>query len=444
MSEQMRLSQTTIQLLLARYPRFGSDLASIKIEFNEHLKYHTAATDGKKIYLDPHYFASLDDEGRLFLLAHEIMHNKFLHHLRLERNGVRKDEDVWNEVTDAIINANLERDGFKIKKGYVNIPGALNYSAEELYDIVMKEKEKKKSELQKDENCSNGDGEPNDSNAEETDFFRDDHSMWGESFEKHKEEKKEEIKNETEINEHQEFVENRIERTQKAKENYERMREETLKKMTENESSSSISFENVGEENNVLDWKLLLRREIDKEETIWTQRRGILENNYAYRLEELETEEDAESEVLIDVSGSVDLALVKAFLRIIKPILKTSKLRVGCFNTKFWGWVEIKTIQDIDHFTIPEGARGNSANGTNLDLPVRSFSKKKEINKLIFTDGVPSFGYMPKEDLKGEKVIWIVYGNKDFHPCCGKVIQITEEQLNQMDIFKENSNEKSR
>ena len=39
---------------------------------------------------------------------------------------------------------------------------------------------------------------------------------------------------------------------------------------------------------------------------------------------------------------------------------------------------------------------------------------------------------MPKEDLKRENIIWLVYGNKDFKPCCGKVINITEKQLEQL------------
>ena len=43
-------------------------------------------------------------------------------------------------------------------------------------------------------------------------------------------------------------------------------------------------------------------------------------------------------------------------------------------------------------------------------------------------------GNMPKEDLKRENVIWLVYGNKDFRPCCGKVINITEKQLKQLHL----------
>ena len=29
-------------------------------------------------------------------------------------------------------------------------------------------------------------------------------------------------------------------------------------------------------------------------------------------------------------------------------------------------------------------------------------------------------------DLRNENVIWLVYGNRDFKPCCGTVIQIIE------------------
>ena len=65
-------------------------------------------------------------------------------------------------------------------------------------------------------------------------------------------------------------------------------------------------------------------------------------------------------------------------------------------------------------------------------MAVRSFSKKREINKIVFTDGFPCPGTMPKEDLKRENVIWLVYGNNDFNPCCGKVINITEKQLEKM------------
>ena len=62
-----------------------------------------------------------------------------------------------------------------------------------------------------------------------------------------------------------------------------------------------------------------------------------------------------------------------------------------------------------------------------MDVEVRAFSKKREVNKIIFTDGFPEI--MPKKDLKNVNVIWLVYGNRNFHPCCGKVININKRDL---------------
>lgn len=111
----------TKQNMLRKYPRFGSTIATCNIVANSNLKYHTAATDGKNVYVDPEYFASLNENDRLFLLAHEILHIKFMHPLRLkDKDGNMRNLEIWNEACDAIINANLERDGFKIKEGYIN------------------------------------------------------------------------------------------------------------------------------------------------------------------------------------------------------------------------------------------------------------------------------------------------------------------------------------
>ncbi len=149
MAVNTNLIYDTKRKMLVKYPRFGSEIATANIEFRDDLKYHTAATDGKNIYVDPNYFASLSENDRLFIIAHEIMHIKFMHMLRVkDKSGNMRDLDVWNIATDAIINANLERDGFTIKEGYVNKPEALNYSAEEFYQILLKEKQKQKQQEQ--------------------------------------------------------------------------------------------------------------------------------------------------------------------------------------------------------------------------------------------------------------------------------------------------------
>lgn len=422
--------------MLAKYPRFGSEIAISNIEYRDNLPYHTAATDGKNIYVDPDYFASLSDSDKLFLIAHEVMHIKFMHMYRLkDKAGEMRDPELWNIATDAIINANLERDGFTIKEGYVNMPEALNYSAEEFYQILLQEKIQ--NEQNNGQNQEQGEGQNQEQN--ERKGTGDDHSLWEEAFEQQQNSQGKDLEDQEqgqepveeqadmEINEKGEFENNRKEKREKFK-----SRREKTERDIRGIQDETIKLENIGESKEAIDWKLLIRREVEKTETIWSRRRSIAENNYAYRLEENDIEDEAETEIMIDVSGSVNLELVKAFLRQIKPLLKQSKLRVGCFNEKFWGLVDIKNERDINDFTIPREARGYSACTTDLDLAARSFTKKREINKIVFTDGYPSPGMMPKEDLKRENVIWLVYGNKRFSPCCGKVINITEKQLEKL------------
>ena len=489
--------------MLVKYPRFGSEIAVANIEFRDNLPFHTAATDGKNIYVDPNYFERLNEDDRLFIIAHEIMHIKFMHMYRLiDKDGKKRDPELWNIATDAIINANLERDGFTIIAGDVNMPEALNYSAEEFYQILLEEKEKQQKEQEQngqgnqeqnqgnsgeqsqdgenkdgnqndvgnqnkqngnqegeqgqDKNPSDGDGEgKGEKDGEENEqpsHQGDDHSLWEEAFRNQQQGQKQKSSSQKpkkdgaekqkvideqpqmDFDERSEFEDNRQEKRERFK---------ARRKKTEHDirgtQEGTIELGSIGESKEAIDWKVLLRREVEKTETIWSQRRSIAENNYAYRLEENDIEDEAETEIMIDVSGSVDLDLVKAFLRQIKPILKQSKLKVGCFNEKFWGLIDIKNVRDIDNFTIPRGARGDYAWTEDWDLAVRSFTKKREINKIVFTDGYPCPGTMPKEDLKRENIIWLVYGNKNFNPCCGKVINITERQLEQLHLVNKDT-----
>lgn len=511
MEQDFKLLQNIKRLMIARYPRFAGEIAKSSLQFKTDLPYHTAATDGKNIYFDPEYLASLSDDDKLFIFAHELMHIKFEHMFRMVgKNGQRRDLEIWNIATDAIINANLERDGFKIKEG-VNMPEALNYNAEEFYEKLLKEKKEQNQQTgngqnqnrQNDQQSQTGQGQnqnqqngqiandsgQNKSNSQESankqnssklsqndeqqnqsdqasnGQIMDDHSLWEKAYEESKRSTKEQkqhtstsqtkgqtdTKNiklgqngnkiefeEAKFDEKFEFQENRTERREIARQKFEKMKNKELIKS----ENGNIEFGEVGESKAILDWRLLLRREVEKTETIWSRRRSIAENNYAYRLEENDIEDEAQTEVMIDVSGSVSLELVKAFLRQLKPILKESKLRVGCFNEKYWGMVEIKSNRDIDNFKIPQAARGSSAWTEDWDLAVRSFTKKREINKIVFTDGEPCPGTMPKSDLKGTNVIWLVYSNRNFSPCCGKVIQISERDLQNLSLkHKDKTNE---
>ena len=298
-----------------------------------------------------------------------------------------------------------------------------------------KNDEDEQDSKQDEENNGNKDGD-----KEET--MCDDHSLWEEAFnnkdktdetneenreqeQSKKQHDKENKAFQDEFDERKEFEENRKEKRKEA-------RERVLKDIKQcwgmnSGSEKRDNLKNIGKATHNVDWRSLLREAAESNLIMWGKRRAIAENNYAARLEEIEPE--IKTEVMIDVSGSVDEELVKAFLRETKSIftqLQTGSdldLKVGFFDTRFFDFVKIKTTRDIDNLGIP--GRG----GTDLDLPVRSFSKDKDINKIIFTDG---YGLMPKEDLKNENVIWLIYGNENFKPCCGRVININEKQLKNM------------
>lgn len=211
----------------------------------------------------------------------------------------------------------------------------------------------------------------------------------------------------------------------------ERQKNETMKTMSE----GGYSYGDLGAAKPVLDWKKMLKKSMEEEEDRWSYRRSGAENDFMARVEELEDENKSETEVMLDVSGSVNEQMLKEFLRQLKPILKTSKLKVGCFDHRIFDFKEIKNNKDIDNFVIRGGG------GTDIDMAVRAFSKKKDVNKIVFTDGYSDS--MPREDLKKANVIWLIYDNDDFHPVCGKVIYVDKEQIRQnymsAESFQQNS-----
>ena len=138
-----------------------------------------------------------------------------------------------------------------------------------------------------------------------------------------------------------------------------------------------------------------------------------------------------ETEIVLDTSGSINEILLKNFLRECKNILQHSRLKVGCFDTEFYGFHEIRTEEDIENMRFEGGG------GTDFDVAVGAFSRRVE-NKIIFTDGD---AYMPEMPLDA---IWIVFGGIEINPKGGKVIQIDDEQLDRLYSYEMDTQSKGR
>lgn len=433
--------------MLVKYPFFGSVVAGVK--YKEERSVGTAGTDGKTIYYNPDFLEKLSTDEQTFIFAHEVCHIAFNHILRSEG----KNPQIWNTATDAVINQFLKRDGLKMVEGGVDIADAVNYDAEQLYNKMMQEQQQNQSgsgngqQDQNQEQQQNQRGSGNgqqDQNKEQQDVGHDTHSLWEDAVKKHKEEraktsekkeslldrllnrkKEEQPKEKTEIEKKQEELEEMGEKDAFKKNRDEKKQQlEELKQAIAKQASTPGTSTNrdirtvsdIGTAKPLIDWRYILREAITYD-VDWSYKNATLEDGVlTANLEEIPT---PETEIVLDTSGSINEILLKNFLRECKNILQQSRVKVGCFDTEFYGFHDIRTEEDIESMKFEGGG------GTDFDVAVNAFSRRVE-NKIIFTDGEASMPDMPID------AIWIVFGNEKINPKGGRVINITGEQLDRL------------
>lgn len=433
--------------MLVKYPFFGSVVAGVK--YKEERSVGTAGTDGKTIYYNPDFLEKLSTDEQTFIFAHEVCHIAFNHILRSEG----KNPQIWNTATDAVINQFLKRDGLKMVEGGVDIADAVNYDAEQLYNKMMQEQQQNQSgsgNNQQDQNqeqqqnqsgSGNGQQDQNqeqqqnqrgsgngqqDQNKEQQDVGHDTHSLWEDAVKKHKEEQP---KEKTEIEKKQEELEEMGEKDAFKKNRDEKKQQlEELKQAIAKQASTPGTSTNrdirtvsdIGTAKPLIDWRYILREAITYD-VDWSYKNATLEDGVlTANLEEIPT---PETEIVLDTSGSINEILLKNFLRECKNILQQSRVKVGCFDTEFYGFHDIRTEEDIESMKFEGGG------GTDFDVAVNAFSRRVE-NKIIFTDGEASMPDMPID------AIWIVFGNEKINPKGGRVINITGEQLDRLNSYE--------
>ena len=454
--------------MLVKYPFFGSVVANVNYKENKEIP--TAGTDGQTIYYNPDFLKKLKPDEQTFIFAHEVCHIAFDHIRRSEG----KDPEVWNTATDGVINQFLKRDGLKLVEGGVDITEAINYDAEQLYDKLLKEKQQSQSQngqgnqqsssseqgqqgqgksssedsQNQSENQSQGQGtsslESEPSEEQNHDVGHDTHSMWKDAVKKQKEaeskDKKESQSDEQKTEEQkqqEERLQQEIDKISKMGEqsafnkNLEEKRKEleALKQVLSQQSMGAGTSTNrdqriindIGKSKPIIDWRYVLREAIQYD-VDWSYKNAYVEDGVVSA--NLEEQPMPETEIVLDTSGSINELLLKNFLRECKNILQHSKVKVGCFDTEFYGFHEIRTEEDIENMRFEGGG------GTDFDVVVRAFTRRVE-NKIIFTDGDASMPDIPMD------AIWIVFGGIEINPKGGKVIQINEEQLDRLYSFEQ-------
>ena len=402
--------------LLIKYGFFGNILANTT--FEETKTVDTAATDGKNIYYNSEFTNSLTEKEQIFLFAHELCHIALNHIYRSEG----KDHETWNTATDAVINSYLtQKDGLPLIEGGVDIKDAYMYDAEQLYEKLLKDKKDNENENKKskDNNNSNKDKQ----------VGHDSHTMWEDAVKK---KHKQEENKENHSTPKEQKIEQDIEKMgkigeKKIFEENEKLRDEQLEKLRKSLAQQSTSYGNssLADQRNISDignaiplinWTRLLKSAIKIDED-WSYLNPELESGII--MPTIDPIEKNETEIVLDTSGSIDDDLLRNFLRECKNILKESKVKVGCFDTKFYGFSEVKSSKDIENLKFQGGG------GTDFDAAVNAFSKNAN-NKIIFTDGWAS---MPQKKVDA---IWIVFGGRKINPLGGRVIYISDEDLKRL------------
>ncbi len=160
-----QLSDAVINLLIQK-PFFGRIIASLKRVDATHWC-ATAATDGRTLYYNRNFFATMTRDQIKFVLAHEIMHCVYSH---VGRRGSRHKE-IYNMACDYIVNYVLtkEKIGEMPKFGLYNQKYHDEMTSEELYAILYKEWQDNKitiqvtldEHLELDEGDDDGEGKGN-------------------------------------------------------------------------------------------------------------------------------------------------------------------------------------------------------------------------------------------------------------------------------------------
>lgn len=177
-----------------------------------------------------------------------------------------------------------------------------------------------------------------------------------------------------------------------------------------------VVFNEIGEAKQIFDWRRILRQN-SSYEVDWSYNNAVIEDGIVRPT--LEAVPIASTEILLDTSGSIDEPLLNRFLQECKNILPYSKVRVGCFDTQFYGFKDIKSLKDLENMVF-EGRHG-----TSFTAAVNAFSGRVD-NRIIFTDGEAS---MPSVRMD---VIWIVFGKKRIVPNGGRVFYVDDGLLKRL------------
>lgn len=120
--------------LVTSQPFFGT--LALYLQLVEDPSVETMSTDGDKLFYDPAFLDRITPKELKGVIAHEVMHCAYQHHLR---RGTR-DAELWNDAADYAINPDLIASGFELPEGVFLDVQYKGMSVEEIYARLKAER----------------------------------------------------------------------------------------------------------------------------------------------------------------------------------------------------------------------------------------------------------------------------------------------------------------
>lgn len=366
------LSKAKIAMMMLPDTVFFSTLCtSLEVVITDEVP--TAGTDGRKLYINKAFFFGLTEAERVFLLAHETLHVAYLHPLR----GQGKDQEIFNDACDYVINAELKQRKFSFIEGGLYDPQYAGLSAEEVYEKLIQNPNYKPK-------CGMPDllsptGKPNSPVLTE-----------------------EQVK--------------AIEQEVMAKVTQAAMMAEMSKQSGSIPSHIKRTLEELSKPK--VNWKAVLSRffsEMNKANYSWSKPNRKYLPMY---LPKLHSTNLGRVDFAIDTSGSITADQFNQFVSEVHGVLKMlnpSEIGVYQFDHALQGSNIVRSVRDIIKLPFKGGG------GTSPQCAIEEFIKNKAQALIVLTDG-----YFNGNRLTDPKrpVVWVIYDNESFIPPFGKAVHI--------------------
>lgn len=123
------ITKARTQLLLNQ-PFFGTLALRLKLVVDNTIP--TLGVDGKNLYYNEAFAASLSTPLLISAVAHEVCHCMFLHHVRRKHRNAEK----WNIAGDYVINRLLKESGFQLGEGWLYEDSIGDASTDHVYTLL--------------------------------------------------------------------------------------------------------------------------------------------------------------------------------------------------------------------------------------------------------------------------------------------------------------------